>query len=115
MLHRMGYVSITGLRLRSVFHAPVFWLHAMPSYRAAEKASGALSVEAWHVGGVHYTLIFWESFAQMRAYVRGPVHARAVKVFHRIATGETFGYAEDSLPSRSQAQRILAEKGRSYG
>ncbi len=115
MLRGMGHVSITGLRLRSVFHAPLFWLHAMPSYRAAERAAGALSVEAWQAGGVQYTLTFWESFAQMRAYVRSPVHAKAVRVFDKIATGETYGCAADTLPSRVEAQRVLAEKGRSYG
>lgn len=115
MLPGMGHVSITGLRLRSVFYAPVFWLNAMPSYRAAERAAGALSVEAWQMDGVHYTLTFWESFAQMRAYVRSPVHSRAVRVLDKIATGQTYGYAADTLPSRVEAQYVLAEKGRSYG
>ncbi|MEM1077947.1 MAG: hypothetical protein AAGI09_05410 [Pseudomonadota bacterium] len=111
----MGYVSITGLRLRSAFYAPVFWLHAVPSFRAAEKAAGALSVEAWQAGGVQYTLTFWDSFAKTRAYVRSPVHAKAVRVFDKIATGQTYGYADTVLPSRSEAQKLLAKKGRSYG
>lgn len=115
MLRGMGYVSITGLRVRRFYHTPEFWCHALPSYRAAERAVGALSVHAWSAESVHYTLSLWESFAEMRAYVRSPVHARAVRVFDRIATGQTYGYAAEALPGRAEAQVVLAEKGRSYG
>lgn len=115
MLRVMGYVSITGLRVRRFYHTPVFWCHALPSYRAAERAAGARSVQVWSAEGVQYTLSLWESFAQMRAYVCNPVHARAVRVFDRIATGRTYGYAAEALPGRAEAQAVLAEKGRSYG
>ncbi len=45
------YVSITGLKLKKIWHAPVFWRHATASMSQAKKAEGCLSADAKTIGG----------------------------------------------------------------
>ena len=108
------YVSITGLRVKTPFHAPLFWWHALRSMGQAQRAPGNLSTAAKTLDGVHHTLTVWESRVAARDYVRTGVHARAVAAFRRIATGKTYGYLADRAPDWSEAQSIWREKGREY-
>ena len=106
------YVSITGLELRGFWHIPTFWRHAIASMAQAKAADGCISAEARTIKGVHHTRTVWKSRAHMHAYLNAGAHARAMKVFKRIATGKTFGYETDSVPDWNEVRRLWAEKGR---
>ncbi len=108
------YVSITGLQLRAIWHAPRFWTLAMPAMAAAQTAPGNLSASARTVSGVHHTLTTWDSAAAMRAYLTSDSHRRAVAAFPRIAEGKTHGYWSDGHPTWDDALDHWAAHGRVY-
>jgi hypothetical protein len=37
-----------------------------------------------------------------------------MKQFHKIATGRTYGYESDQVPTAEEAFRLLMEKGKDY-
>jgi hypothetical protein len=50
----------------------------------------------------------------MRAFMLVEVHLKAMKNFHSIATGKTYGYSSESIPTWAEAFDILQSKGKSY-
>jgi hypothetical protein len=51
----------------------------------------------------------------MLNFMRSGVHLKAMKVFHKIATGKTYGFESDSIPSWPEAFALLQERGRDHG
>ena len=107
----MVYVSITGLRLKSMRHAPRFWWHAVRSMQQAKRAPGNILAETRTIGGVHHTLSVWESEAAMRRYLGAGAHLQAMRVFAYVASGSTLGYATDDPPDWSRVHDIWRERG----
>lgn len=106
------FVSITGLRLRGVWHYPRFIRHAVRSMAQARAAPGNLSAEARFIDGVHHTLSVWTSHEAMRAYLTAGAHLEAMKVYRRIATGKVHGYVTAEPPDWPDARRLWREHGR---
>lgn len=111
----MRYISITGLELRSVRHAPAFWWHALCAMRQVRTAPGLMRVEARQINRVHHTLTVWESEAAMRAYLVQGAHLAAMKAFGRIATGRTFGFQAEAPPGWDEVHAIWRSRGRVVG
>jgi hypothetical protein len=42
------------------------------------------------------------------------MYYKAMKAFHRIATGRTFGYKSETIPTWNEAFELLQEKGKNY-
>ena len=113
----MVYVSITGLRLKSPFHAPLFWLYAARAFPAAQFAPGCLRAETATINGVHHTWTVWENRKAAMEYVRGPHHKAALLIYARVAnpSSKTCGYETKTPPaSWKEARAIWEEKGRVY-
>jgi hypothetical protein len=106
------YISITGLKPRGLIGFLRFWTLAIPSFKQAQKADGIVSCQVKHIQGYQCTLTAWESRDQMLAFMRSGVHIKAMKVFHQIATGSTFGYHSATIPSWELAFSLLQEKGK---
>ncbi|MEX0308651.1 MAG: hypothetical protein AB3N17_00250 [Tateyamaria sp.] len=106
------YVSITGLKLKRVWHQPLFWRHAVASMTDAMAAPGNLSAESRTIDGVHHTLSTWTSRADMLSYLRSKRHARAMRRFDGIATGRVCGFEADARPTWSQALARYHADGR---
>lgn len=108
------YVSITGLRVNSVWQEWRFWYHALASMAQAKRSAGIVSADARTINGVRHTLTVWESEATMRQFLyRGP-HRRAIRAFPGIASGKTFGYVTDKPPGWDQVHQIWLERGKAY-
>jgi len=108
------YVSITGLRLRGVWHFPRFMWHAGRSVSQARSAPGNISVRTGVVNGVHHTLSVWRDESSMRAFLYQGAHARAIGAFRSIATGKTFGFETDAPPSWSEVHALWEQRGKEY-
>jgi hypothetical protein len=108
----MAYVSITGLRLKSAFHTPRFMWHAIRSMSQAQGAPGNILADARLIEGVHHTLSVWQDKTAMRTYLSSGPHRAAMKAFHGIATGSTYGYDADSVPDWHQAHLLWRENAR---
>lgn len=108
------HVSVTGLRLKNRFHVLLFWRHAMPSYNQAREADGNVLTDALKRNGVHHTLTVWESEAAMKRFLYRGAHRKAIKTFPKIATGTTWSYASDEIPSWPDALAQLEANGKTY-
>lgn len=109
------YVSITGLTLRSLWHAPRFWWHATRAMAEAQRHPGCRSASARTIGGVHHTLTVWDSREAMRSYLTAPHHLAAMRAFPNMATGKTIGYAAETPPDWAEARAIWERDGRVVG
>ena len=108
----MAYISITGLKLNNIFHAPRFWFHAVRSMAQAKAAPGNISADARSINGVHHTLTVWESRQAMRNYLAAGPHLQAMKSFKAIATGKVLGFEAEHAPQWHVARELLKAKGR---
>jgi len=108
----MPYISITGLKLNSLFHAPRFWYHAVRSMRQAMAAPGNISAGARTINGVHHTLTVWESKEAMRTYLVTGAHLQAMKTFKSIASGKVLGFEAEHAPAWQDVHQLWHTQGR---
>lgn len=108
------YISITGLKPKNFFSYMRFWRHAIPSFRQAQTSKGNLSLTAKRIHGFQCTVTAWESREVMLDFMRSGAHLEAMKQFHKIATGRTYGYESEQVPSPEEAFQLLMEKGKNY-
>jgi heme-degrading monooxygenase HmoA len=106
------YVSITGLKPKSVLQAPRFWWHAIRSMRQAQVAPGNLSVEARTIAGTHHTMSLWQDRAAMRAYLGAGAHREAMRASRGIGTGAIHGYESEAAPDWADVPALLSAHGR---
>lgn len=50
----------------------------------------------------------------MLAFMKNGVHLKAMKYFHSIATGRTYGYESDRIPGWEEAYAMLESNGKNY-
>jgi hypothetical protein len=108
----MAYVSITGLRLNSIFHAPQFWWHAIRSMAQVKTALGLISVEARTINRVHHTLTVWKTREAMRDYLTSGAHLKAMQSFKSVAGGKVLGFEAEQAPPWNEVHELWRTKGR---
>ena len=108
------YISITGLKPKSFLGFIRFWILAIPSFAEAKSAKGNLHSDVKKVNGYNCTITAWENRKMMLAFMRNGIHLKAMKAFNSIATGRTYGYESDTIPSWEEAYSILESKGKNY-
>ncbi len=106
------YISITGLRIRRLWHALTFWRHAVASMRQARKADGCLGASAKTIDGVHHTRSVWRTREDMLAFLGTGAHLDAMQLFPRIATGKTLGFEATSIPDWDEVHRLWSTQGK---
>ena len=111
-MSNLVYISITGLKLKKVYYAPLFWRYAFGAMSQAQKADGCLSADATTIDGVHHTRSVWTSRKAMLAYLSTGAHLKAMKIHKRIATGKVYGFEANTVPDWEAAQKLWLEKGR---
>jgi hypothetical protein len=50
----------------------------------------------------------------MLNFMRSGVHLKAMQAFHKIATGRTYGFESNTIPSWIDAFDLLERKGKEY-
>lgn len=108
------YISITGLKPRGILSFFKFWTLAIPSFEQARKAKGIQFCQVKRIKGYQCTLTAWESREDMLNFMRSGVHLKAMQAFHKIATGRTYGYESNTIPSWIDAFDLLERKGKNY-
>ena len=108
------HISITGLKPKGILSYIKFWMLAIPTFRQAQTAAGNKHHSVKNVQGYQCTLTAWENKDAMLAFMRSGPHLKAMKSFHKIATGRTYGYESETIPSWEEAYKLLEEKGRWY-
>jgi hypothetical protein len=108
------YISLTGLKPKGFLSNLRFWTLAVPSFTQAKSAKGILHAEVKRMHGFQCTMTAWENREVMLEFMRSGVHLQAMKAFPKIATGRTYGYEADKIPSWEEAYLLLMEKGKDY-
>ncbi len=106
------YISITGLQLRRMWHAPIFWRHAFSSMTQAQRANGCLGASARTINGIHHTRSIWRDRDAMLAFLHTGAHLKAVKAFRTIATGKTLGFTAMEIPNWDEVHELWLSEGR---
>ena len=114
MAAKKVYVSITGLELKGWTKTFRFYWHAIRSFRQVKASEGNISAEVKAINGVQHTLTVWDSERAMRRFLYQGAHKEAIKAFPDIATGKTFGFETDRVPSWDEVPTLWAEHGREY-
>ncbi len=108
------YISITGLKPKSLFATIKFWTLAIPSFKQAQTAAGNQFCEVKRIQGYQCTLTAWDNRETMLEFMRSGIHLKAMKSFHKIATGKTYGFESDNIPTWEEAFNMLSNHGRNY-
>jgi quinol monooxygenase YgiN len=106
------YVSITGLKPKSLLQAPRFWWHAIRAMQQARHAAGNLSVDARTIDGTHHTLSLWIDRAAMQAYLGAGAHKAAMRISRRLGNGTVYGYDSAVAPDWAAVPELLQQNGR---
>ena len=64
--------------------------------------------------GFQCTLTAWESREALLNYLRSGTHLVAMKSFSKIATGRTYGFESETVPTWEEAIDLLLEKGKEH-
>ncbi len=110
----MYNVSITRLRVRSIFYMPLFMMHAMRTMMQAQKAPGVLGVETrFEPGNVVWTKTVWTDEAAMKQYRGSGAHQVAMRLLSELCSEAAYArWQQDTpgLPTWEEAhERILRE------
>lgn len=111
----MYTVSITRLRIRSIFYMPLFALHALRSGAQAMRSQGnidfASRVEAWDT---HWTRTVWGEEDSMKGFRNTGAHQRAMRILSEICSEASYvRWQQESPepPSWDEAQRRMLAQG----
>ena len=107
----MSYISITGLKMKSPFHAPRFWWHAIRSMAQAKRDPNCQLAIARQINGIAHTITVWNTRNEMLAFLRSGAHREAMRVFPKIGTGYGFGIEADMVPAWDDVHRLWLEHG----
>ena len=109
----MAQVSVTRLRLRSVWFFPLFAWHAVRSLKQARASAGCLDALVHNFGGAYWTLTLWTDAAAMRAFMLSGAHRKAMP---RLASwcdeASVAHWQTATMPSWPDAVRRLGSDGR---
>lgn len=108
------YVSITGLKVKSIWKIILFLRHAMASKKQVDRSPGILFSAVKRINGIEHTLTAWENQECMRKFIYSGAHKHAIKAFRKIATGKTFGYESNQLPSWEEVHDLWNKNGKEY-
>jgi len=112
----MALISVTRLRLRSVFYLPAFFWYAVPSMVQAKRAPGNLRTATRRQGAtIFWTLTAWEDEASMRSYMTSGAHRQAMpKLAQWCDEASVVHWQQDSpaLPTWETAAQQMQHSGR---
>jgi hypothetical protein len=112
----MYTVSITRLRVRSIFYMPVFLIHAMRTSMQAQKADGIFGVETrFEKNNVVWTKTVWADEAQMKKYRSSGAHQIAMRLLSEMcseASVSRWQQADTVLPTWEEAHRRILTEGK---
>jgi hypothetical protein len=112
----MYTVSITRLRVRSIFYMPLFMLHAFRSGAQAMRAEGiqdyATRVEAWDT---HWTRTVWREEDAMKRFRNSGAHQLAIRLLADMCNEAAYVRWQQETPEPptwEEAQRRMLAQGK---
>ena len=108
-------VSITSIRLRSLWKFFSLSWHGLQISRQTRNQKGFLKLRNTGFGYMHYTLTLWETPEDLKAFARSGAHLESMKKSAELATEiRIWSYPAEKLPSWAEARKILHENGKVF-
>jgi len=112
----MAFISVTRLRLRSVWQLPRFIWLTVPAAKQARRADGNLGFDALRDSKLAFwTISAWRDEAAMRAFMLSGAHRKAMpelKFMCDEASGVHWTQESATLPTWQEAHKRLQEGAR---
>lgn len=112
----MYNVSITRLRVRSIWYLPLFLLYAMRTSAQAQKAEGVLGAQTrFEKNNVVWTKTVWQDEALMKKYRGSGAHQAAMRLLSEMCSeASVTRWTQDTadLPTWEEAHRRMLAEGR---
>jgi quinol monooxygenase YgiN len=112
----MAFISVTRLRIRSVFYLPQFIWHTLKSQRQVARSAGFLGGRLMRdPGNAFWTVTAWKDEAAMRAYRGSGAHMKAMPKLLDWCDEASIAHWEQNgagLPEWSEAHRRMVAEGR---
>ena len=112
----MYNVSITRLRVRSIWYLPLFLLHAIRTSAQAQKAEGVLGAQTrFEKNNVVWTKTVWQDEALMKKYRGSGAHLVAMRLLSEMCSEASVArWTQDTadLPTWEEAHRRILTEGR---
>jgi hypothetical protein len=112
------YVSITGIKLKSIWQFPKFQSYSGPSMKESQKANGNISSQGNYRYGVLHTLSVWKDRKSMARFMASGAHAQAMKINDEVSvpsSTKVYGYETDTIPTWDEAFLLWDEHGTRHG
>jgi hypothetical protein len=113
----MAFVSVTRLRVRSIFYLPQFVVYAIRSSRQAQKSAGFLGGRLMRdTASAFWTLTVWTDAEAMEAYRTAGVHRLAMpKLLNWCDEASLTHWTQESasVPTWDEAYERMVKQGRS--
>jgi hypothetical protein len=112
------YVSITGIKLKSIWYFAKFQRYSGPSMTQAQSAEGNLSAQGNYRNGILHTRSVWKDRKSMMRFMASGAHAKAMKINDEVSVpNETkvYGYETDKIPTWDEAISLWEEHGTRHG
>ena len=112
----MYTVSITRLRVRSIFLMPLFTYHAMRTSMQAQKADGILGADTrFEKNNVVWTKTIWSDESAMKKYRGSGAHQIAMRILSEMCSEASVArWQQEStdLPAWEEAHRRMLIEGK---
>ena len=112
----MAFISVTRLRVRSLWYLPGFSFYALLSSNQARSAPGNLGVELLRdIKNTFWTCTVWQDEGAMRAFMKAMPHGRAMGKLANWCNEASVVHwtqATADLPDWTEAHRRMATEGR---
>lgn len=112
----MYTVSITRLRVRSIFLMPFFTYHAMRTSSQVQKAEGVLGADTrFEKSNVVWTKTIWSDESAMKKYRGSGAHQIAMRILSEICSEASVARWQQEgteLPTWEEAHRRMLTEGK---
>jgi hypothetical protein len=112
----MVFISVTRLRIKSIFYFPQFIWQAFKTGRQAEQAGGFLGGRlVREAGNIFWTLTMWVDEGAMRAYRSAGAHAKVMpKLLNWCNEASVVHWSQEqaTLPGWQAAHQRMVSQGR---
>jgi hypothetical protein len=112
----MYNVSITRLRVRSIWFLPLFGLHATRSATQAMKSEGIVNFDTRVEDPfTHWTKTVWKDEPAMKSFRNSGAHQLAMRILARICSEASYvrwQQENPDVPTWEDAHKALLESGR---
>ncbi len=106
-------ITITSIRLRSVFYFFKLSYHGWQVSKQLQKQNGFVELRNTGFGYLHYTCSVWENEAALKAFAVSGAHKTAMQQSAKLATTiQTYTYSSDQVPDWVSAKKLLSENGK---